>query len=101
KGERKLKKKRGFPRKKDADAFEEEFLRKGSQSCDMTFASMLELYLEDMRPRLKENTMKTKESIIESKITPFIKSPHSKQRRFIPAYLQKKFVNSRRLACVF
>ena len=27
KGERKLKKKRGFPRKKDAEAFEQEFLR--------------------------------------------------------------------------
>ena len=87
KGERKLKKKRGFPRKKDAEAFEEEFLRKGSQSCDMTFASMLELYLEDMRPRLKENTMKTKESIIESKITPFFKN--LKINEITPAHVRK------------
>ena len=87
KGERKLKKKRGFPRKKDAEAFEEEFLRKGSQSCDMTFASMLELYLEDMRPRLKENTMKTNESIIESKITPFFKN--LKINEITPAHVRK------------
>lgn len=53
----------------------------------MTFASMLELYLEDMRPRLKENTMKTKESIIESKITPFFKN--LKINEITPAHVRK------------
>lgn len=32
-GDRKLKKKRGFPRKKDAEEYEREFLRKEAQSC--------------------------------------------------------------------
>ncbi|MGM9602558.1 MAG: tyrosine-type recombinase/integrase [Faecousia sp.] len=72
-GARKLKKKRGFARKKDAEAYENEFLRKGAQSCDMTFGSMVELYLEDMKPRLKENTIQTKEYLIEGKILPFFK----------------------------
>lgn len=38
-GKRRLKKKRGFQRKKDAQAFEEEFLRTRARSCDMTFRS--------------------------------------------------------------
>ena len=52
-GKRRLKKKRGFQRKKDAQAFEEEFLRPRARSCDMTFRSFAEIYLGDMEPRLK------------------------------------------------
>ena len=52
-GKRRLKKKRGFQRKKDAQAFEEEFLRTRARSCDMTFRSFAEIYLGDMEPRLK------------------------------------------------
>lgn len=69
-GKRKLKKKRGFQRKKDAEAWEAEFIRLSSQSCDMTFESMTNLYLNDMAPRLKESTMKTKRSMISNKIIP-------------------------------
>ena len=72
-GARKLKKKRGFARKKDAEAYETEFLRKGAQSCNMTFGSMVELYLDDMKPRLRENTLRTKRFLIEGKILPFFK----------------------------
>lgn len=72
-GARKLKKKRGFARKKDAEAYEAEFLRKGAQSCNMTFGSMVELYLDDMKPRLRENTLRTKRFLIEGKILPFFK----------------------------
>ena len=56
-GKRK-KKKRGFARKKDAEAYEEEFLKKGTMTCDMTFDSMVELYMDDMRPRLRATTMR-------------------------------------------
>lgn len=72
-GKRRLKKKRGFAREKDAKAFEAEFLRTMAQSCDMTFGSMTELYLADMENRLKENTMHNKRYLIEGKILPFFK----------------------------
>ena len=64
-GHRKLKKKRGFETKREAKAFEEEFLKQGSRSCNMTFGSMTEIYLEDMGPRLKANTMQNKRYLIE------------------------------------
>jgi len=73
-GDRRLKKKRGFPRKKDAEEYEREFLRKEAQSCDMTFGSMTKLYMDDMRPRLRESTMRSKEYLIEGKILPFFGS---------------------------
>ena len=70
-GKRKKKKKRGFARKKDAEAYEEEFLKKGSRTCSMTFGSMVELYMDDMRPRLRETTMRSKEYLINLKILPY------------------------------
>lgn len=73
-GDRKLKKKRGFPRKKGAEEYERELLRKEAQSCDMTFGSMTKLYMDDMRPRLRESTMRSKEYLIEGKILPFFGS---------------------------
>lgn len=70
-GKRRLKKKRGFPRKKDAQAFEEEFLRTRARSCDMTFRSFAEIYLGDMEPRLKRTTMQNKRYLIEHRVLPF------------------------------
>ena len=72
-GHRKLKKKRGFETKREAKAFEEEFLKQGSRSCNMTFGSMTEIYLEDMGPRLKANTMQNKRYLIEHRVLPFFK----------------------------
>ena len=70
-GSRKLKKKRGFSRKKDAEEYEREFLRKEAGTCDMSFASMTELYLKDMGPRLRESTVVMKKSVIEKWVLPF------------------------------
>lgn len=72
-GHRHKKKKRGFARKKDAEEFEREFLRKDARNCDMLFSSLVELYMADMRPRLRENTMHTKEYIFDTKILPVFK----------------------------
>lgn len=63
--------KRGFARKKDAEAYEEEFLKKGSRTCSMTFGSLVELYMDDMRPRLRATTIKSKEYLINLKILPY------------------------------
>ena len=73
-GARKLKKKRGFARKKDAEQYEREFLHKEAGNCDMTFSSMVDLYLADMSSRLRENTMETKRNIISKKVVPYFGS---------------------------
>jgi len=72
-GHRKKKVKRGFARQKDAKAYEDEFLKQGSRSCDMTFGSLVELYLDDMKDRLKGTTMQNKRYLIEKRVLPFFK----------------------------
>ncbi len=72
-GTRKLKKKRGFTKQKDAKDYEREFLNKSKQSCDMSFESLVQLYLEDVSARLKGSTMDTKKNIIDTHILPFFK----------------------------
>lgn len=70
-GERKLKKKRGFKLKKDALEWEREFLAKETMSPDMTFTSLVELYIEDMESRLRDTTRQSKEWIMGKHIMPF------------------------------
>lgn len=83
-GEKKVKKKRGFKKKSEALDFEREFLNKEQMNCDMPFKSLVDVYFEDMRTRLKTSTMSTKEYIVADKILPYfadlpintIKAPH-------------------------
>ena len=70
-GARKKHHKRGFSRKKDAEAYEREYILKRTQSPTMTFQSLYELYMEDMGTRLKENTMETKRWIFDEKVLPY------------------------------
>lgn len=65
--------KRGFKTKREAQEYEREFLTKSSFNNTMTFQSLYELYIEDMKNRLKENTLLSKEHIISVKILPFFK----------------------------
>ena len=71
KGERKQKCKRGFATKREAQEWEREFLMQKQADVTMSFDSYVELYERDIKPRLKENTWLTKESIIEKKILPY------------------------------
>lgn len=71
KGERKQKLKRGFVTRHDALEWEREFLMQKYSDVTMTFESFTELYKRDIKPRLKENTWITKESIIQKKILPY------------------------------
>ena len=71
-GEKKQKCQRGFETKRDALAWEAQYRLKKRADIDMTLDSFYELYKEDVRPRLKENTWITKESIIEGKILPYL-----------------------------
>jgi integrase len=72
-GTRKQKKKEGFQTKREAQEFEREFLNKAHASCDMTFGSLVQLYMEDSKTRLKPTTYSNKEFIINTKLLPFFK----------------------------
>ena len=71
KGERQQKLKRGFATKKEAQAWEREFLMQKQADVNMTFESFAQLYEKDMKLKLKLNTWLTKESIIQKKILPY------------------------------
>ena len=70
-GERQQKLKRGFTTKREAQEWEREFLMQKQADVTMSFDSFVKLYKNDVKPRLKENTWLTKESIIEKKILPY------------------------------
>lgn len=70
-GERKKKQKRGFNTKKEAQEWEREFLLKNQFSIEMNFRSLYELYLQDIKSRIKETTLRTKQNIIQNNILPF------------------------------
>lgn len=69
-GKRVQKKKTGFVKKSDAQAWEREFLAKASMSCDMLFKSLVELYMADCKTRLKPTTWEGKSYLINTKLLP-------------------------------
>ena len=71
KEDRQQKLKRGFATKKEALAWEREFLMEKQADINMTFESFVALYEKDVKPKLKLNTWVTKESIIQKKILPY------------------------------
>ena len=72
KGERKQKCKRGFATKREAQEWERMFKLQTSSDLDMSFEAFTELYINDVKNRLKENTWLTKEHIIRTKILPYL-----------------------------
>lgn len=70
-GESKSKMKRGFATKKEAQQWERDFLQKQSASMDMKLATFVEVYFEDKEKRLKERSIMTKRTLIETKILPY------------------------------
>lgn len=72
-GTRRRKKKEGFPTKREAQAWERDFLSKARGDCTMTFGNLRDLYLEDARARLKPTTLETKRHILDSRILPTFK----------------------------
>ena len=71
KGERKQTQKRGFATKREAVAWEREVMLKSESKLDMTFASFFEIYEEDKKKRVKENTWESKSHVIRTKILPY------------------------------
>lgn len=70
-GKRKQKKKEGFSTKKEAQAFELDFLNNCSHSVDISFKNLVEAYVKDCKARLKPTTLETKENIINNRILPY------------------------------
>lgn len=70
-GKKRKTKKRGFKLKREAEAYERNFKEKESKSCDMLFSNFVEVYLDDMRTRLKGSTIDTKEVLIKKKVLPY------------------------------
>ncbi len=54
-GARKSKIKRGFKTKKEATAWEREFLEKQQGTPNMTFRALIDLYMDDKRPETKNS----------------------------------------------
>lgn len=69
KGQKLNKKKRGFLTKKETLTWEKEFLNGQAGSVELTFREFFELYKRD-KTRIRENTWRTKEAIVNSKIMP-------------------------------
>lgn len=62
---------RNFKTKKEAVEWAEKFIVQQSHNLDMNFSSFWQLYREDMGERLRENTVRTKDYIVELKILPY------------------------------
>lgn len=70
-GKKRKKKKEGFDKKSDAQDFERQFLLKNNRSCEMSFASLVELYRADAEHRVREGTQGTQDSIIDKWLLPY------------------------------
>lgn len=68
------KRKRGFVTKHEALEYEREFLLKKSKDINMSFDKFVEIYLDDMKPRIKSSTYENKMYIIRDKILPYFKN---------------------------
>ena len=86
-GERQQKFKRGFPTKREALAWERTFLMEKQADMNMSFESFAKLYEQDVKPNIKLNTWKTKESIIQQKILPYFG-----KRKLAPVISPKKTI---------
>lgn len=64
-------KKTGFKTQKEAKEYEKAFLDKEQNSCDMTFNSLYEYYMEDCNARMKPKTMYEKKTMFEVSILPY------------------------------
>lgn len=70
-GKRRKHEKRGFKTKREALAYEHEFLAKKRKDVNMGFDLFIDIYLKDMEPQLKKSTMAIKEHLIDSHIRPY------------------------------
>lgn len=73
-GARKKKKKEGFLTKKEADEFEKNFLEKLEISSNINFKTLVDIYFEDCKKRLKYTTVHSKSCLVNANITPYFEN---------------------------
>ena len=73
-GKKKQKMKRGFKTKKEALNFEKEFLHKTAADLNMEMNSFIDIYFEDKKNDLKENSIRNKRHMINKQIVPYFGS---------------------------
>lgn len=73
-GERKKHERRGFETKREALAYEKEFVAKTSKDINMGFSTFIDIYMSDLTPQLKATTLATKETIIDAHIRPYFEN---------------------------
>ena len=86
-GKNKRKLKRGFRTRKEALEYEQKFLLLQATNLDMRFEDFYKLYEEDLKPKLKLNTWRTKEVIFQKKLIPYFKD--KKMNEISPADIIK------------
>ncbi len=86
-GKNKRKLKRGFRTRKEALEYEQKFLLQQATNLDMRFADFYKLYEEDLKPKLKLNTWRTKDVIFQKKLIPYFKD--KKMNEISPADIIK------------
>lgn len=64
--------KRGFRTKHDAQRYESLFIDKKKDCTDILFKNFVEIYLESMEHRIKENALMTKQNIFYHHIVPYL-----------------------------
>lgn len=74
KGVRRKHDKRGFKTKKEAKAYEREFLAKQTKDLNMGFGTFIDIYMSDVGPQLKQSTVANKENIIGTHIRPYFEN---------------------------
>jgi len=74
-GEKKQKHKRGFKRKRDAEAWELDYKSRFIKSSDIPFLAFSEKYMEDLiqNEKIEITTAVRKQNMIETKVLPFFK----------------------------
>lgn len=72
-GNNQRKHKRGFATKREAKQYMDEFIKKQQSNIDMTFASFLDEYKENIYSDLRDSTIATKTHMIELHILPYFK----------------------------
>lgn len=86
-GKNKRKLKRGFRTRKEALEYEQKFLLQQATNLDMRFEDFYKLYEEDLKPKLKLNTWRTKNVIFQKKLIPYFKD--KKMNEISPADIIK------------
>lgn len=72
-GNKKQKLKRGFKLQREAKEWERKFLEQFAKNPDITFETLYNKYIEYLTPRVRESTLESRKSTIETHILPYFK----------------------------